>query len=142
MKNKIIPIAFPISLIGLPITCLVLIFAGGLGVSIDDSKMNYIMTMSCVFMTMIFSVTCVLFSFYTLFSFWSKFSNFEKCKYTLISLLVNVLAPYVLAKIWVSDGINPYSFKGKKIIDLFSIFFCFFIFIAISLPMFIAQHNL
>lgn len=134
-------ISWTISLIGFPLLSIILLVSFGFVNSIYSSEITYVLTMSAIFLWFLFAIVNMLFSFYTLIVFWSGFSTIERTKYLAICIFANTLGAYLMAKLWLNDGVNIYSVMNKNIYSLFSLFFYFFVSISIMLPVFISTHN-
>ena len=139
-QNKVLNI-WPISLVGLPILSLFLIILFGMFGSIYVNQLTYFLSISGAFVFALFSITNLVFNFYTIYTFWPQLSGKNRVLYLFIGLIANIAGSYILAKLWKKQGINMLSIGDKKSLNTLSFVFYFFLTVSIILPAFIASRQ-
>jgi len=139
-KNDV-RLAWPISLIGLPLICIILVSIFGLSTSIYSNKYLYILSISGSLLLVVFAIFNMIFSFITLSKVWVTLATKEKIKYLAICLFTNALSGFVMVKFWTESGINIFSFADNKKLDTLSFAFYFFTSVSILIPIFIANRQ-
>jgi len=149
IKNSDVSIVWPISLLGLPISCGIFLFSLAINTflfgELTPEKPIYAVIMSSILFAMLCGLTNVFFSFYTLSTFWNSLNFLSTLKYFAILIIMNIFSGYVFARLWSKNtDIKVYSFLGKRKfgqVDLIAFYFYFFSFVVIVIPMFIVSKS-
>lgn len=128
-----------IALIGWPIVNVILILTASFNDSVNSNAMSYVMSLSGVSLWGIFSVTNVVFSFYTLIMNWKTLSLFNRAKYLLICLLLNIFSAYFMVSFWKKRNVNMFSIIDKKKMGAIPVIFYFLILISITFPILVSR---
>lgn len=139
-ESRKISLAWTIALYGFPIG-LISLFALIATIDVNGSYIEYWLSMSVVLSTMTFGFFNTMFGFVSMDKFWEKFTIREKTVFFIFAFCGNVLNPYFYRNRWLSEGVDIYSIKDKKLAGGITYFFLFFVMVSISLPKFIAGHT-
>lgn len=137
--NNSISIVWPITLVGLPTSALIIIITSILFGTIEEGENIFFIVMSSAFLFVVFSFFNVAFSIFTIGRFWNALPNRKKVKYSIIVLVVNIISAYPISSLWKKSNVNIYSLKNKKSLSLLALFFYFLISTCFMLSSFLSS---
>ena len=138
--DKKYPIAWPIVLIGFPVSILILLITVLSGVDYEKTAIGFISIMSSFLLCIIFGVVNWFFALISIPLLWSDLKGLNKLKYIIIAIFTNALSGYMFIGLWKEKKVNMLTIKHKSIFDAFSFLFYMFTFFALVIPVFITQQ--
>tara|TARA_R110002050_G_scaffold211619_1_gene347711 strand:- start:347 stop:784 length:438 start_codon:yes stop_codon:yes gene_type:complete len=141
-KFKKQPIAWTISLVGLPVMIIILMINAMLGVDFEATKISFIIVISSLSLSIVFIFSNWFFALISLVFLWKDLKGIKKIKFILIAILTNGLAGYPFISLWKDRDIKIISLKGKSKSDVFSVFFFMIVIFSVIVPIFIAQNTI
>ncbi len=116
--NGEVSIAWPITLLGFPISIVAFILIQLIFGNIEEGRYIYLTVMGSAFLFCVFSAFNIIFSVYTIYTFWKNINKPKKIKGITMCFIGTSFSAYLISKLWMKSSVNIYSLKNKNKLSL------------------------